>query len=519
MAEIVSSAVVQETVSQVLSGLVKKYEEIDESDANRNLERLEMAHIRLEAALETSGKWQITDASLLRWRRKLKHAAQECDDTLHKCKQRILEDEQMEQRVRNSSFPSRIAHATKSFVSSIISSDNNDKLMRSAVQRFEWFADGATEFLGFIDLGGTPRRHISYYSLVNNLFAGKELHHKIVGGNQNPSSQLWLEPFGSAEHGTEAILMFIHTDDSLSVGNIYFSIVLQISESTDIVGTAIQCLQLFAPHFKCTVENIIKGLAQLPTQCLTWMPSVRSNQKDLLRLQIQNHLSQWVRPKPLCCKKHDRHELRHICNPDKVGLIDDFLEPVTEVNLQCLVSLSPYNKQRTLPFEDRISLQDSSYLKAGIYFTPHRSSEDVLPANRFSEIVAIVGEDQHCLQADVTLEQLEMTLPKSIDYFRQNTEATFYKMIWKSKHSSALIQVERESMSTQKTFGGARKRRKLLQGHDEELMSRKCMISHLFDLWRAHVPIHIISAFKDWLQKEWESYSITATPETLNHVT
>ena len=86
MEEIVTSAVVQDTVSRVLSGLVQKYEEKEESNANRNLERLEMAHIRLEAALETSNKWQITDASLLRWRRKLKRAAQECDDTLHKCK-------------------------------------------------------------------------------------------------------------------------------------------------------------------------------------------------------------------------------------------------------------------------------------------------------------------------------------------------------------------------------------------------------------------------------------------------
>src|SRR6185437_15554463 len=101
MAEIVSSAVVQETVSQVPSGLVQKYEEKEESNVNRNLERLEMAHIRLEAALETSERWRITDASLLRWRGKLKRAAQECDETLYKCKQRILEDEQMQQEVRN----------------------------------------------------------------------------------------------------------------------------------------------------------------------------------------------------------------------------------------------------------------------------------------------------------------------------------------------------------------------------------------------------------------------------------
>jgi len=53
MEEIVTSAVVQDTVSRVLSGLVQKYEEKEESNVNRNLERLDMAHIKLEAALET----------------------------------------------------------------------------------------------------------------------------------------------------------------------------------------------------------------------------------------------------------------------------------------------------------------------------------------------------------------------------------------------------------------------------------------------------------------------------------
>ena len=87
MAEIISSAVVQETVSQIVSGLVDKYE--GKLNANENLERLEMAHIKLVAALEISDKWRINDASLMRWRKKLKRSAQECDETLRKCKQRI----------------------------------------------------------------------------------------------------------------------------------------------------------------------------------------------------------------------------------------------------------------------------------------------------------------------------------------------------------------------------------------------------------------------------------------------
>ena len=77
--------------------------------------------------------------------------------------------------------------------------------------------------------------------------------------------------------------------------------------------------------------------------------------------------------------------------------------------------LSVSNKQKTLLSENIISLQDSPYLKAGIHFAPHHSPKDMLPANRSSEVLAIVGEDQHCLRVDVTLEQLEeIMIPKVI---------------------------------------------------------------------------------------------------------
>ena len=155
IAEIISSAVVQETVSQVLSSIVQKYEEKEQSNARKNLERLEMAHIRLEAALETSEKWHITDASLLRWHKKLKCAAEEFDDTLHKYKRIILEEEQMEQEVRNSSFLKRIAHATKSFIASSFGNSDN-QMSRSIVQRFDWLAHGASEFLRVVEFGDTP---------------------------------------------------------------------------------------------------------------------------------------------------------------------------------------------------------------------------------------------------------------------------------------------------------------------------------------------------------------------------
>nr|XP_034579647.1 uncharacterized protein LOC117843197 isoform X3 [Setaria viridis]TKW30198.1 hypothetical protein SEVIR_2G019800v2 [Setaria viridis] len=382
MAELVSAAIVQETVGQILSGLVQKYEEKEESNEKRNLERLEMAHIRLEAALETSNKWQITDASLLHWRRNLKRAAQECDDTLHKCKQRILEDEQMEQ---------------------------------------------------------------------------------------------------------------------------------ELSETIDIVGIAVKCLQLFAPHFKCNFQNIRNELTQLPNEDFSWGPSFYSDHKEHWN-KFNSLFSQLTRPNPFCCKEHGQHEVRHFSNMDMAGLSDGLLEPVIQFALHCHISLPMYRKQKTSLSEDLISLQDYPYLKAGIAFSPHGSLEDMLPVNRSSEIKAIVRKEQHFLHTDITtLEQLEeIMLPKAIDYFRQNAEAMVYQMLWKSKHGFARIQVEkpcmrawRSSMRRRSTSRGARKRN-LFQGDDEELIRGRIRLCHWLDSWFTHVPVRLQRSLRNWIRKEKE---------------
>ena len=256
-------------------------------------------------------------------------------------------------------------------------------LSSSITQRCEWYADGASEFLRFIKFGGTPRCHMPFDSLVKNLFAGKELHHKIIRGIEYPSFQFSLVLFIIEVFGMEVVLILIQNDGTPN-GNIYFRITVRLSECTYIVGIAIRCLQLFAPHPKSTVENIRNELIHLLTQDLSWMPSVYSYPKERLHFKMLG--SQWLRPNQLCCKEHVRHEV--ISSLQMVGLSELFLEPVLEVNLLCHVSLSVPNKQKTMLSENIIYLQDSPYLKAGIQFAPHRSPKDMLPANRSSEVVA-----------------------------------------------------------------------------------------------------------------------------------
>ncbi|CAD6256501.1 unnamed protein product [Miscanthus lutarioriparius] len=158
----VSSALAQEAVNEVLSRIKEGYAE--KSDAKEHIERMEMAHIKLEAALETSHKWNISSAPLLRWQSKLKRATQECDRTLRRCRQRLQEEEEVKQGLQSSSFPKRVVHTAMSFVSSMFSSGNDEELRGStAVWRFEQFADGASEFLSLrlsesIDIVGVAIR-------------------------------------------------------------------------------------------------------------------------------------------------------------------------------------------------------------------------------------------------------------------------------------------------------------------------------------------------------------------------
>ena len=135
-------------------------------------------------------------------------------------------------------------------------------------------------------------------------------------------------------------------------------------------------------------------------------------------------------------------------------------------------------------------------------------------------MVAVVGEEQNCLHTVNTLKQVEeIMLPKAMDYFCQNSEAAIYQMIWKSKHGSALIQVEKASigtrrtnMRTRRTFEGARKS-KVFQGQDQELRSRTRMVSQLLDLWGAYVPVRLQNLLMNWMQKEKEGH--LAAPKQL----
>ncbi|GJN12732.1 hypothetical protein PR202_ga31038 [Eleusine coracana subsp. coracana] len=156
----VGSLVVGEVVNRTSSFIISKHKE--RLTTWEGIERLEMAHIKMEAALDISGRWQTTDVSLLRWRRKLRRAADDCDAALHRWKLRALEEEAARERLAREPFRRRVAHAVLSFVRALLAltRGGNDVVARAcaAVQRFERLANGSAEFLKCVELSSASRR-------------------------------------------------------------------------------------------------------------------------------------------------------------------------------------------------------------------------------------------------------------------------------------------------------------------------------------------------------------------------
>ncbi|KAJ1265804.1 hypothetical protein BS78_08G101900 [Paspalum vaginatum] len=472
MAEMVSSAVAEETLKQVMSGLIGKQEERPADNKEQHMERLEMAQIKLEAALETSRRWHIRDAALLRWRKKLKRAAQECDGALRGCKQRAVEDEAREQEARSSSFPRRLARGARSLLASLFGRDD-ESAAAAAVRRFEWLADGASEFLSFVELGGTPRgRCVFVDPLIGHLLAGQELRYRIV--RRSRYHLFCVRPIRLDDRGVEAKLLFVYEDDEAPEQNLCLGSILRLSESTDIVGTVVRCLELLVtPHFRPAADSARRELAQLPTQDFS-----SSSDSGSSRVKLSD--------------------------------VAD-LEPVIEVFLQRHIPLSEYDAHRSKAAGgggDDGCLKNLPHLKLGLLFSPHGASEDLAPAVESSVTEVVDGAEQSGLHANISLEQLdEFMLPKAIDCLHRKAEATAYQMSWKSRHGTAFLQVEktglmRTKMPPRQSRGAATSRRLAIQQRRDPKLERWIqVVIDFLNLWLAHAPRRLQGSIEEWVQK------------------
>jgi hypothetical protein len=306
----------------------------------------------------------------------------------------------MRQQVSQSSFPKRIAHATKSLISSFTGTSNGNDQSSSSfanVQKFERFANGANEFLKTIQFGGTLRRYTFFNPLTRQLLTGKSV--RYHASQEDKFYQLNLRAMSSAERGVEAMVGFSCQDFSEPEKGFYVSCMLRLSESTDIFGVIMKCVQAVAPHFNFAAEDIRRGLIQLPTQDFFWDSPYSESE---FWVNVHNTMTQWHRPNPLCCSEH-RHQPRSSITSNTMAsssrlLSSLFPEEVINMHLKWHVPLSDQGADSmslTAVHEGCHSPNlELPALKLGVLLIPHESAEDIEPTVESYALEVIDGKKQ-----------------------------------------------------------------------------------------------------------------------------
>jgi len=240
----VASALAQEGVSRVSSFISTKLD--DRASGSHNVARLEMALSRLEFVLEWARKRPITYVSLIRRWGMFSRAYNEGVDLLNKHKLPAALEGHAETGqvvVRSSYYYLRRIATAAYFSLSSLAGLNEQCLSSSVVQIFEGYADSAGKFVADVESACPFRRDtFSPYPFVRKLLQGRYVsYHKRVKG----SHVLWfnIRPEVLEGRGVEAYLRYECFDPQRLDKSFSLDLRLRLSESTDVVGTAIDCLR------------------------------------------------------------------------------------------------------------------------------------------------------------------------------------------------------------------------------------------------------------------------------------
>jgi hypothetical protein len=174
--------------------------------------------------------------------------------------------------------------------------------------------------------------------IIRHLLSGKGTKYCSINRGQHLSSL--LHPVSPPDHGMEGMLIFLLEDSDAPENNFFLSLGLWLSESANIVGVVVRCLQLFTPHLSSTAGTVKRKLTQLPMQDFCWKPdaaySVFGRKEHWDNLYTMRY--KWFPHNPLCCQQHDRHYDQSYdasrTSPSLESLpCDVYLEQVTQVHL------------------------------------------------------------------------------------------------------------------------------------------------------------------------------------------
>ncbi|KAF8713968.1 hypothetical protein HU200_027955 [Digitaria exilis] len=420
MAEMVGSAIVQEGMSRAVSLMLGKH--FEKTSRGHSAERLEMALSELEFALERTAKLPITEATLLRRRKVLKHGYIEGMDLLNKHK--LQGNQDLRQGVKRKRW---ITYSMNLSVSSYGGLNMDD------VRRFEWFADCAGKFIRDVESGCSLRQYTLCNPLVRHLLQGKTLEYEMEQGSEFRYFHLW--PICLEQRGVEAQLQYLYVDHKALDKSFVAILLLRLSESTDLVGVAIKCLQSLTSLFNLADETATGELALLAN--LQDM-SQQSYDPPVAGMQyVHPESTQVWRPDPVCCQEEGHRPVRNMV------LSERFPEQVILFSFTCSFPALEFSMcSSSDETSTSIMTHRQQPLQVTVAFTPHCMTHK----EQESYATEIVGDNEEQPINDVSMQQeAETARSNAINYFLSQPELRVYGRMWRSEHGGAGFVVEKRS--------------------------------------------------------------------------
>ncbi|XP_037488264.1 uncharacterized protein LOC119366608 [Triticum dicoccoides] len=403
MEEMVASAVVQEAVSGAFSFLFSSRGE--KASQEELMERLEMAHMRLNLGLERTRMMPITIMTLFCLKKKLMDVSKECGVLLSRARARQQMVPSLRRKIMHTVMPSFIV-------------PNQDVLSSSVVGRFERFVEEADRFVRDVDSGCSLSHYRFLTSPIRHLLEGKGLSYYMV--QESKGFSLLILTGYMEEYGRVALLNFDYKDRKVPLKNGDLTLILRLYKSTNIVGITAKCLQSLGPQFKSLVEDATWELTQLPTQDVSYFGSVwcEGMVKEITRRS----------PDPFCCTASGLNQ-PSASNIISSELSGRFPQEVMSVDFRCCFSASEYCS-RSSTDEVRINaIKAWPPLQMHVFFAPH----DPL----FSD-----GSSLHQKEEEIRTE--------AIDCFIHQPGMTEYSMYWFSAHGIAAFFVSKQITKTRR---------------------------------------------------------------------
>ncbi|KAF0897517.1 hypothetical protein E2562_038740 [Oryza meyeriana var. granulata] len=267
--ETVGSAVVGEAVSRIYSYLISRGEEEAAGDeAEQNEERMEVALLRIQAAVEEADGWHITNRPLVRWRDKLKRAADEGKRVLTEYKQRRRVDDD---DARTLWLPRRVARAAgKKFFAFGSGGGDGQQLSGGTVRRFERLADGVGDFLKLVESGGRAKRFVPFQPVASSLLARRAASCSVnPPASPGATAHAFAFPdLTSPWRRPRAHVVFLYAD-GVTGEKLELFVELVLSESADVMALALASMDALPPHFRFASAAALGSFHRLQAQDMT----------------------------------------------------------------------------------------------------------------------------------------------------------------------------------------------------------------------------------------------------------